>query len=188
MLSEFVDQDFFGGVGWLVLVAKGSAEMVELGGIFVGDDKLLRVQTVPEGVLRGAQFAFGGARTGGMLSIFGDSFRRGGWMFVLVLCERQRSAGWFLRGESWESRLLESNMARVWAREYGWRISGLNDWRREGNFFRVKCDWRGLNCCFRRRFEGLDFEGRLESEAYLCRISSNSPIGSRDSIQRSRRW
>jgi len=57
VLSELVDQDFFYGVGGLVFIAEGGAEMIELGGIFAGQDELLGVQTVLEGVLRGTQFS-----------------------------------------------------------------------------------------------------------------------------------
>ena len=74
VLGEFVDEDFFGGVGRLVLAAERCAEFIELGGIFTGLDDLLRVEAMLEGVLRGVRFAFGGARTGGVLGVAAVDF------------------------------------------------------------------------------------------------------------------
>lgn len=122
VLSEFVDQDFFGGVGGLVLVAKGSAEMIELGGIFAGYNELLRVQAVPEGVLRGAQFSFRRARTGGMLSVL--TIRFSATAGCLCLC--------FARGSGARTgRLLRSHRSRgCW--KIAWR--GLGERVRMAHF------------------------------------------------------
>ncbi len=74
VLSELVDQDFFGGVGGLVLVAKGGAEVIELGGIFVRQDELLGVETVLEGVLRGTQLSDGALGSGTVLGVSAIDF------------------------------------------------------------------------------------------------------------------
>ena len=91
MLREFVDEDFFGCVRRLMLVAKSSAEVVKFSGIFAGNHQLLRVKAVAERILRGAQFAFGGAGSGGVLSISSIGF--GAAAGCLGLCFALRSGG-----------------------------------------------------------------------------------------------
>ncbi len=63
VLGELVDQDFFDGVSGLVLVAESGAEMIELGGVFAGQDELLGVEAVLEGVLRRTAFSDDTLRT-----------------------------------------------------------------------------------------------------------------------------
>ena len=67
VFGQFVYQNVFGGGGGLVFAAEVRAEGVEFGGIFAGQDELLGVETVLEGVLAGGGFALGGAGTGGVL-------------------------------------------------------------------------------------------------------------------------
>ncbi len=53
-LGEFIDQDFFGGIGGLMLATKVGAELVEFLRIFTLDDQVLGIQSVLERVLGGA--------------------------------------------------------------------------------------------------------------------------------------
>ncbi len=80
-LGEFVDQDFLGGVGGLVFRTKSSAERIEFGGIFAWGDEVFRIETVFEGVLRGAGSAGDTFRTrgeGGVGAIDIGAGERGG--------------------------------------------------------------------------------------------------------------
>jgi hypothetical protein len=65
VLSEFINQDFFGGIGGLVLSAKFGAQFIEFNGALVGQHEGFGIDTVLKGVLRAALFAFGAAGTGG---------------------------------------------------------------------------------------------------------------------------
>lgn len=83
VLRYFVDQDFFGGVGGLMLGAERSAELFELGGIFGSEDELLGIEAVLEGVLARSGFALGSPGPGGVLGVStidpgADTFGRGG--------------------------------------------------------------------------------------------------------------
>ena len=79
VLGELVDQNFFDGVGGLMLIAESGAEMIELGGIFAGQDELLRVEAVLERVLRRTQLSDGALGSGTVLGVSAIDFRtRGG--------------------------------------------------------------------------------------------------------------
>ena len=83
-----------------MFAAEGSAELVEFDGALIGHDKLLRVETVLEGVLGRAGFAFGGAGTGRELGIAAIAFGAGQF----------GGSGWF--GETHGSDLPDGNTAQ----------------------------------------------------------------------------
>ncbi len=97
VLGQFIDEDFFSGVGGLVFVAKSSAEVIELGGILIREDELFGIEAVAEGVLGRADFAMDGSGSGGMLGVgaiafslaicFGVAIRSGlGIWFGVLIC------------------------------------------------------------------------------------------------------
>jgi hypothetical protein len=57
LFGHFVDQDFLGGVGWLVFGAQAGFECVKFCGIFAGADDRFRVETVLEGVSAAGGFS-----------------------------------------------------------------------------------------------------------------------------------
>ncbi len=82
ILGELVDQDFFSHVSGMMLGAEGSAEIVELGGIFARQHQLLRVEAVFKGILTGFGLALGTAGSGrvqgiGVVGLCAGTFKIG---------------------------------------------------------------------------------------------------------------
>ncbi len=88
LFGHFVDQDFFGGVGGLMIGAEIGFERVEFGGIFAGVDEGFRVETVLEGVAAAGGFPRRSDRTRTVLGIgaigFGSRGGLGNWCGLIL--------------------------------------------------------------------------------------------------------
>ncbi len=88
VFGHFVNQDFFGGVGGLVVGAEIGFEAVEFGGIFAGVDEGFRVETVLEGVAAAGGFPRRSDRARTVMGIgavgFGSRGGLGNWRGLVL--------------------------------------------------------------------------------------------------------
>ena len=73
-VGDLTDEFEFEGVGGLDVGFEGGELAVEVGGVLAGQDGIASEESVFEGVLRDAGFAFLSARSGGFLGVLTISF------------------------------------------------------------------------------------------------------------------